>query len=214
MPENSKRNRFNEIATVWDESPRRIQTANAVFKAILNDVPLAKEMNILDFGCGTGLVAIPIQPYVNSVTAVDNSAGMLNVLREKIENRKIKNIQTVLINDNTMSLPDEKFDLIMSSLTLHHIHDYQNLLSKMFHLLNPGAYICIADLEKEEGDFHDENTETVHHGFDPEILKENLTEIGYQSITYKRIYTITKETKEGKLKKFPLFLIIARNPLT
>ncbi len=214
MSENSDRNRFNEIASVWDESPRRIQTANAVFRAIFKTVPLAKKMKILDFGCGTGLVTMQIQPYINSVTAVDSSAGMLNVLREKIETRKIKNIQTVLINDNTDSLPDEKYDLIMSSMTLHHIHDYQILLSKMFHMLNPGAYICIADLEKETGDFHDENTEAVHHGFDPEILKENLTEIGYQSAAYERIYTITKETKEGKLKNFPLFLIIARNPLT
>ncbi|MGD9898444.1 MAG: class I SAM-dependent methyltransferase [Calditrichaceae bacterium] len=213
MPKKSGQNKFDEIASVWDESPRRIETAKAVFTAIIKSIPVTRNMDVLDFGCGTGLVSMQIQPYVKSVTAADNSAGMLNVLREKINKMKIENVYPSLITDSIKSLPDEKYDLIISSLTLHHINDYYNLLAEMYHLLNPGGYICIADLEKEAGDFHDAATDAVHDGFNQEILKENLIKIGYKSVSHKRIYTITKEIKEGKVKSFPVFLIIAQNPI-
>lgn len=45
-------------------------------------------------------------------------------------------------------------------------------------MLNPGGYLCIADLEEEDGSFH-EGKETVHNGLDPSFLARILSEKGF-----------------------------------
>ena len=34
-------------------------------------------MDALDFGCGTGLVTLKLQPFIHSITGVDGSQGMI-----------------------------------------------------------------------------------------------------------------------------------------
>ena len=65
---------FDRAAGSWDEEPGRVRLANDVAAAILDDVPLAKDMDVLDYGCGTGLITLRLQPYVRFITGVDTPA--------------------------------------------------------------------------------------------------------------------------------------------
>ena len=58
----------------------RVKLATDVAGAVSAEVRLAADMDVLDFGCGTGLLALQLQPYVRSITGVDSSQGMLDVL--------------------------------------------------------------------------------------------------------------------------------------
>ena len=69
--------------------------------------------------------------------------------------------------------------------------------------------LAIADLKKEDGDFHSDNSGVHHFGFDPDDFKSMLKEIGFHNISYKTIHTIKKETNKNKYKEFPVFLINA-----
>jgi len=71
--------RFDQVAGTWDDDPGRVALARAIADAIGREVGLSPSMDVLDFGTGTGLLALAVQPHVRSVTGADTSAGMLEV---------------------------------------------------------------------------------------------------------------------------------------
>jgi len=67
------RARFDRAAAEWDANPARVALARAVAEAIRKAVPLRPDMNVLDFGAGTGLVTLGLLSSVGRLTAVDAS---------------------------------------------------------------------------------------------------------------------------------------------
>src|SRR5512145_783218 len=114
---------FDERAKDWDSDPDKVKRAKAVANAIRGLLPLTKEMNALEYGCGTGLVSFALQSNLGQITLADTSQGMLDVLGEKIASAGVKNMQPVRLDLASDPLPVERYDLIYSLLTLHHIHD-------------------------------------------------------------------------------------------
>jgi len=204
------RNSFDRSAASWDDDARRLATAKAVAEAIKKYVLLKPDMVALDFGCGTGLVTLHIQPFVKRISAVDMSPAMLSVLRDKIDKANIENVEPVWAEREDKPFPDPAYDLIFSSMTLHHVKDYKAMLKKMYTALSPGGWVAIADLEEETGDFHSDNTTVAHFGFDLKRLSRDVGKIGFIDVQIPRIYTIRKEIENGKSKDFPMFLLIAR----
>ncbi|VPZ58746.1 methyltransferase small domain superfamily [Streptococcus pneumoniae] len=67
---------FNHKAETFD-SPKNIFLANLVCKAAEKQIDLLSDKEILDFGGGTGLLALPLAKQAKSVTLVDISEKML-----------------------------------------------------------------------------------------------------------------------------------------
>ena len=84
---NMEKRDFNKIAASWDEHPGRIRLAKDVAMAVSRQIRLTSGMNVMDFGCGTGLLTIELLPLVRSVTCVDSSPGMLDILNMKSPKR-------------------------------------------------------------------------------------------------------------------------------
>ena len=172
---------FDQSAATWDNEPRRIALMKAVGEAILREARPTKDMDMLDYGCGTGLVSLFLLPHVRSVTGADNSPGMLEVLNQKIGEARIANMRVMRLNLEHDSLPDERYHLIVTSMTMHHVADTGKVLRAFHELLHPGGNLCIADLDTEPGVFHPpEAAESVHHhGFDRDGLKGLLAAAGF-----------------------------------
>ena len=68
---------FDKAAADWDKEPRRIALMQAIGEAILREAAPTRDMDLLDYGCGTGLVGLFLLPHVRSVTGADNSPGIL-----------------------------------------------------------------------------------------------------------------------------------------
>lgn len=200
---------FDRSAAGWDADAGRVDTARKVAQAIRKRVKLKRTMNILDFGCGTGLVSMELIPLVGSFTGVDISKKMLNIFQEKVNNRKIKNVQLLNRDWQSPDFGQDSYDLIYSSMSLHHIAEHLLLLKKFYALLNAGGSLCLADLYPESGDFHSDPKIAAHFGFDPEILANQLIEIGFKAATYEKITTIHKPVASGEMKTFPVFLLTA-----
>ena len=90
-----KRN-FDQDAALWDDNPGRVKVASDIARMIMAEIPLKVTMDVLDFGCGTGLVTLALQPFVRSITGMDSSRGMLDVLNRKISERGLSNVVTVI----------------------------------------------------------------------------------------------------------------------
>ncbi len=195
---------FDKKAQTWDQSDRRQALAAAIAHAIEKRVPLTRSMHLLDVGAGTGLLSRRLEPYVKKITAVDNSSGMLEKLSEVAP--CIETVYSDILDFRT----DEKFDGIVSSMTLHHIEDSQTLMKHLFSMLKEGGFITLADLAPEEGDFHDGGNEDVHHfGFEESALKEKAEKAGFKNISYEIIYTV----KKGDGREYDIFLLTANRLL-
>lgn len=202
--------RFDDAAAEWEEKPQRVALAHKVAEAIKQAIPLVRTMQVLEYGCGTGMVARGLSPYVATIMAVDTSPQMLEVLRQKAGEEGIGNIETLAHDLTKQPLPDQNFDLVMSSMTLHHIADIEPLLQRFLATLKPGGYLAVADLVTEDGSFHEDNCGVAHHGVDPEAVQAILAKNGGQDIGVHEIHTIEKSQKNGTKRGYPVFLAWCR----
>ena len=200
-------NRFDKAASSWDEAPERVEMAKHFATAIEDIVPLDSNMQVMDFGCGTGNVAIRLAPFVGMITAVDSSAGMVDVLGKKLAESNTKNIKPLLTELDEDSFRKPCFDLIYTCMTFHHIDDIEHVLQIFYKMLNPSGYLVLIDLEKEDGSFHDDKTGVVHFGFDRELLSRTLEDIGFTDIYSRTAYTRVKTLPSGISREYPIFLI-------
>lgn len=201
---------FDRAAAGWDQKQRRVELAARIADAIGSSLPLNPAMKALEYGCGTGLVGLALAPRLASLTAVDTSAGMLEVLARKIKDEKIANVTPLRLDLLDEPLVD-KFDLIFCSMVLHHIQETDRILARFYDLLVDGGYLAVADLREEDGSFHDPEAEGVmHHGFNPAELEVKLSGLGMGDLGFRDIHAIVKPGVTGKSREYPVFLLTAR----
>jgi predicted TPR repeat methyltransferase len=201
---------FDREAAQWDANPGRVKLANEVADAIIREVSPARDMDVLDFGCGTGLVTLRLQPLVRTILGVDSSHGMLGVLEGKIRTQGILNAQTRFVDFEKGDRIEGRFHLLVSSMTLHHVPDTARLFKQWQELLLPGGFLCFADLDAEDGSFHGDNTGVFHHGFDRQQLKKLLLSAGFHDVRDATATTMIRDVEGKGEKEFPVFLIVAK----
>lgn len=199
---------FDKKAKDWDKKKMRLELASSVANAI-SGLDLNRKMRCMDFGCGTGLVGLAIAEKIETLVAFDSSEGMLDVLQNKANDMGLSNVNPLHGNILTAEIA-EPFDLIFSSMTLHHIENVNPIMEKLYSVTKSGGMIAIADLDKEDGSFHKEGSEEKHHGFERDQLTDLLRSTGFSDIQFQTVHTITKSGKDGKLKDFTVFLATAR----
>jgi ubiquinone/menaquinone biosynthesis C-methylase UbiE len=200
---------FDERAKDWDSDPDKVERARVVSEAIRKAIPLSHEMKALEYGCGTGLLSFALQSDLGQITLADTSQGMLDVLSQKIASAGVTNMHPVRLNLASDPLPKERYDLTYSLMTLHHIHNVNDLLVKFSDLLVPNGYLLAADLDKEDGSFHTDGSTDVHLGFDRDELQKIVETAGFEDVTFSTAYEIKKKIGNEE-KTFPVFLMIAR----
>lgn len=200
---------FDERAKDWDSDPQKVERARVVAEAIRNSFPLTSKINALEYGCGTGLLSCALQSDLGQITLADTSQGMLNVLKEKIEAAGVTNMRPVMLDLSTDPLPAERYQLTYSLLTLHHIHNAKDLIGKFYTLLEPGGYLLVADLDKEDGSFHTDGATDVHKGFERAEFGKWAEDAGFRNVTFSTAFEIRKSIDEQE-KVFPVFLMSAQ----
>jgi ubiquinone/menaquinone biosynthesis C-methylase UbiE len=204
---------FDEKAKNWDNDPQKIERANIFANEIRAFIKPDLQMNALEFGCGTGMQSYFLRNDFKTITLMDTSQGMLDVLEQRIKNENISNFKPVLfdLTNNDFPAESEKFDVIYTSMTMHHIFDINNIINKFNSMLNTGGFLCIADLEKEDGSFHSDQPDfNGHLGFDRKEIDNFFENNGYEIVFYKICFEIEKKSNTNILKKYPVFLIIGK----
>lgn len=201
---------FDSRAREWDSNHEVVERGRTIAAAIGRRVPLCATMRALDVGCGTGLLGLPLASKVGHVTCIDSSNGMLEVLRGKIAAQGIANVTAANHDVVEKGLPEGHFDLIVTSMTLHHVKDTDAILAAFAAHIQPGGWLCIADLDREDGSFHGIEVD-VHHGFDRGELGRRAALAGFADVQFETAFVITKEAG-GRSRDYPVFLMCARRP--
>jgi 2-polyprenyl-3-methyl-5-hydroxy-6-metoxy-1,4-benzoquinol methylase len=199
---------FDSKARQWDDNPVFQERGLKIAQAIRHAVPLHRQMSALDYGCGTGLLSFPLKDELGPILMADSSGGMLEVVNEKIAAQGVTNMTTLQLDLLADPPPAQCFDLIVTSMTLHHVPDTDHILRLFHDLLNPGGYLCIADLDQEDGSFHGIEVD-VHHGFDQADLGRRTANAGFADIHFQTVFSIAREHETGT-RDYPVFLMTAR----
>ncbi|HRD89403.1 MAG: class I SAM-dependent methyltransferase [Candidatus Accumulibacter sp.] len=199
---------FDERAATWDADPAKVTRALAVAAAIRSQVPPERAMRVLEYGCGTGLLGFALQPHCGSITLADSSSGMLATLQGKIAASGASNLRALRLDLVSDPLPPERFDLICSLMTFHHIADTARLLRDLYTLLDSPGHLCVADLDAEDGSFHGPGF-TGHQGFARAALAREAQEAGFHDVGFSTVFHVAKPDSPGQTD-FPIFLMIAR----
>ena len=193
------RHDFNHKAETFD-SPKNIFLANLVYQAIDKQLDLLSDKEILDFGGGTGLLALPLAKQAKSVTLVDISEKMLEQARLKAEQQDIENIQ--FLEQDLLENPlKQEFDLIVVCRVLHHMPDLDAARSLFHQHLKEDGQLLLADFTK---------TEANHHGFELPELENKLIQHGFSSVHSQILYS-AEDLFQGNYSE--LFFTVAQKSL-
>ena len=201
---------FDKEAATWDANPGRVKLANDVAEAIIKEVKPTRDLEVLDFGCGTGLITLRLQPLVRSITAVDNASGMLVVLEDKVKQGGLTNVHPQLVDFERGGEVAGKFHLLVSSMTMHHVADTAALFRLWFDLLRPGGRLAVADLDTEDGSFHGDNTGVFHLGFERRRVQRLLEDTGFREVRASSAATMVKEIAGKGPREFSVFLMVGQ----
>ncbi len=195
-----KNDKFFKKANSYDKLDRRVLLARAAASKIKEQITLNKDMHLIDFGSGTGLLLEQFANDVKKITAIDISPSMNAVLKSK----NLPCELDILEIDITKTEPEIKADGIISSMTTHHIKDIQKLFKTFYKMLKPNGFLAIADLDKEDGSFHETDTGVEHFGFEREEFVKLAQNAGFKNCKIQDLYTIKKP-----YGKYDVFLLSA-----
>lgn len=191
---------FAHKAEAYDKEVARTDNVSNIANLILKEVDYSKEMSLMDFGSGTGLLLSKIAPYVGKITAIDISKAMNETLESKRESIDC-NLEIVEM-DLTKEDLNQQFDGIISSMTIHHVKDTLALFKKLYGMLHTNGSLALSDLDTEDGSFHKEDTGIFHFGFDREEFLNLAKRVGFKNLKIQ-----TAGLVEKPYGKYPVFLL-------
>jgi len=193
---------FAEKAGSYEQNKGIVENIDNIATSILQAVKLKNTMHIMDFGSGTGLLLERISPYVGKITAVDISNSMNRQLNGK-RGRLACDIEIKEIDLEKSDL-EQKYNGIISSMTMHHIQNIEAMFEKFYLMLDNGGFIAISDLDREDGSFHTEDTGVFHFGFERDEISKAALKAGFRDIDVTSASFVHKPQGD-----YPVFLLTA-----
>ncbi len=149
-------NTMNKDARFWDRLAERYakkpiddEAAYQKKLSITRD-HLREDMDVLEFGCGTGSTALYHAPVVKSILATDISSKMLAYANEKAAKANVQNVEFRVATLESLDLPDASYDAVLGLSILHLLKDKDAAIREVYRVLKPGGVfisstVCVAD---------------------------------------------------------------------
>ncbi len=145
-----------ELSAFWDRMAERYAAQPIAdeqayrTKLAHTQALLTPDMELFEFGCGTGGTAIQHAPHVRHVRAVDFSARMLDKARARASEAGVDNVTFEQGDITGMTIAPASYDMVLGMSILHLLEDRDAVIARVFEILKPGGYFvsstaCIGD---------------------------------------------------------------------
>lgn len=132
----------------------RLKILNRMYNPVtidfLGSIGLTKGMSILEYGCGTGSLAIALAKIVGEtgkVTAIDSSPDSLQIAQDAAKMSNIDNIEFKLCNVDNISKLNIQFDLAYGRWVLLYTQNLSKSLESIIDSLKPGGILVCEELD-------------------------------------------------------------------
>ena len=189
---------WDDYAEEWDTNIDAITYSEKAYESLANEVNIEGQ-NILDFGCGTGLLTDRLSPLANNIVAIDTSPKMITILKSK----NLPNVTALaepltfeLINNNPAFV--NKFNIIVASSVFGFLPNYEPILKLLKSLLTANGSLIQWDWLSP-----DNNPE---FGLSETTIKKSLNNTGFKRIKLTKPFY--HATEKGNM---PVVMGVAKN---
>ncbi len=135
---------WNKMAGGYDA--RSLQTFQEAYRRSIEKActVLSPSDQVLEIGCGTGILALGVAPCVASVTATDLSSAMIAVAREKAARQGMTNVTFDVHDGYALPYTDRSFDAVLLFNVIHFVQAPHRILQETHRLLKPGGTLITA----------------------------------------------------------------------
>ncbi|MBN1183206.1 MAG: class I SAM-dependent methyltransferase [Bacteroidales bacterium] len=156
---NQIKEHFETEAKEFDEIIiKLIPYYNQMVQALVDTIYFDKDLpiRVIDLGCGTGTIAKTISDkFPNSkIVCLDIASNMIDIAKHKLSLHKDTNF---ILGDFSQMDFNEKFDVVVSSLALHHLendNDKIKFYTKIYDILVESGQFVNADVVLASTDYH------------------------------------------------------------
>lgn len=185
--------RFNPANLERLESLERRKTVPP--EQLLQLLPIERSDTILDLGAGSGYFTIPAAQLLTdgTVVALDVEQQMLDILRGRVEEQQLSNVEGIEGRLEAIPLSDNSVDQVIASMVLHEAEPYTQGLSEIGRVLKPGGHLLCLEWEHKVSELGPPPS----HRIPSEQMEQALIEAGFE-------VTIRQTPSEA------LYLLVAR----
>ena len=177
---------FDSYAKIWNSYSFVQENTKNFVKYIREKIKLNKDLVIMDFGCGTGILGLNFINDVKKVIFLDPSNGMIKQVQKGLLEKNVINYE--IVEGDIDKYKGEKIDLILVIDVFHHIKDINYIINKFSTILKKGGKVLVVDLFETEHDFH--GGSAPHKGFKPENVVKLFKNNNFSNVKYENFYDI------------------------
>jgi ubiquinone/menaquinone biosynthesis C-methylase UbiE len=135
---------WNKLAAGYDA--RTLQTFKGAYELSIRKASnvLSPQDRVLEVGCGTGIMALGVAPYVKKVIATDISPAMIAVAQDKAERQGVTNVEFYTRDGYALPYELHAFDAVLLFNVLHFVKEPARILQEAHRLLKSSGYLISA----------------------------------------------------------------------
>ena len=126
-----------------------VRLTRRLYQRVIGDIaPVLSEGKVLDAGTGPGTLARDIARSLPrlQVYGIDLSEDMIRLAREHAKREQLEErVHFDSGNIAQMPYPDQSFDLVVSTISMHHWYEIEQPLRDLYRVLRPGGQLWIYD---------------------------------------------------------------------
>lgn len=176
---------FNKMQKLPQFAYIRKMLINRILSPIIGTFPESPAL-VLDFGCGTGHLIKQLRKVSKrrnlelNLYGIDISEEIIKVARRNLnsDEESVSKVQLDCYEGQTLPYHDNHFDIIATSLSLHHWEKPVNVLNEIKRVLKPNGYMVIFDLRRDGARFWHHFLRMITRWIVPKALKKANEPLG------------------------------------
>jgi ubiquinone/menaquinone biosynthesis C-methylase UbiE len=165
------------------------------YKSIIEEHILLENSNVLDIGCGTGRLAAHLSESVNQWCGLDIDSESIELAKINLKKLKLEDRVTFKVG-SFLNIPfDQKFDIAISSNSLHFEDNKDGAFKNVYNSLNSGGYFVVFEPTPTPAGWSPDKLNKSSPNFDPKFFDRKVAELNnsYAAVRNQDLFEIIQE---------------------